>query len=85
MDLPRCKQCNGLLRPHVVWFGEALESRVLRQVDSALQNCDLLLVAGTSALVYVSFLGTNEAAAPGLSFISEFDQDLQAAMETYSH
>ncbi|KAG6543614.1 hypothetical protein Mapa_014977 [Marchantia paleacea] len=52
MDLPRCKLCNGLLRPHVVWFGENLERRILRLVDSALQNCDLLLVAGTSAVVY---------------------------------
>ena len=29
-DLPRCKKpsCGGLLRPHVVWFGEGLDEEV---------------------------------------------------------
>ncbi len=26
---PRCKACKGLLRPHVVWFGEGLEEEIL--------------------------------------------------------
>ncbi|KAL3685810.1 hypothetical protein R1sor_003832 [Riccia sorocarpa] len=52
MQLPRCKLCNGLLRPHVVWFGENLERKILCEVDEALEDCDLLLVAGTSAVVY---------------------------------
>merc|ERR1712154_441979 len=31
--LPRCRQsgCGGLLRPHVVWFGEGLNSQVLKE------------------------------------------------------
>jgi hypothetical protein len=29
--LPRCKCCGGLLRPHVVWFGENLNADILRQ------------------------------------------------------
>lgn len=28
-DLPKCKHCNGLLRPHIVWFGEHLDANVL--------------------------------------------------------
>ncbi|KAL2653814.1 hypothetical protein R1flu_021942 [Riccia fluitans] len=52
MQLPRCNICNGLLRPHVVWFGENLEEKILRQVDEALNACGLLLVAGTSSVVY---------------------------------
>jgi NAD-dependent SIR2 family protein deacetylase len=54
MQLPRCQKCNGLLRPHVVWFGECLERDVVNRTDDALQGCDLLLVVGTSAVVYVS-------------------------------
>ena len=54
MKLPRCQKCNGLLRPHVVWFGECLERDVVNRTDDALQGCDLLLVVGTSAVVYVS-------------------------------
>ncbi|KAG0586801.1 hypothetical protein KC19_2G118500 [Ceratodon purpureus] len=52
MQLPRCQKCNGLLRPHVVWFGECLERDVMNRTNDALQGCDLLLVVGTSAVVY---------------------------------
>lgn len=37
-QLPRCQSgsCNGLLRPHVVWFGENLDSGVLREAGMSL-------------------------------------------------
>ena len=52
--LPRCPKegCGGLLRPHVVWFGEGLDERVLRDTDENLDSCDLCLVVGTSSVVY---------------------------------
>eukprot|EP00252_Welwitschia_mirabilis_P012054 TRINITY_DN2681_c0_g1_i1.p1 TRINITY_DN2681_c0_g1~~TRINITY_DN2681_c0_g1_i1.p1 ORF type:complete len:313 (+),score=60.99 TRINITY_DN2681_c0_g1_i1:77-1015(+) len=50
-ELPHCKRCNGLLRPHVVWFGECLDPDVLDKAGNALIDCDLFLVVGTSALV----------------------------------
>ena len=49
--LPSCS-CGGLLRPHIVWFGETLPAQVLEQSFNALQECDLLLIIGTSGLVY---------------------------------
>jgi NAD-dependent deacetylase len=49
--LPRCTECEGLLRPHVVWFGEMLEKDVLAQAEAATLACDLFLVIGTSAIV----------------------------------
>lgn len=55
-DLPRCPKCkHGILRPGVVWFGEALPSKVLQNVDAFLsepENIDLIMVIGTSARVY---------------------------------
>uniref|UniRef100_A0A8C2U376 NAD-dependent protein deacylase sirtuin-5, mitochondrial n=1 Tax=Coturnix japonica TaxID=93934 RepID=A0A8C2U376_COTJA len=36
--------CHGLLRPHVVWFGEALDPDVLSEVEKELELCDLCLV-----------------------------------------
>ncbi len=41
-----------LLRPHVVWFGEMLDPLVIEAAFEAAQRCDLLIVAGTSAVVY---------------------------------
>ena len=53
-NLPRCTVdgCGGLLRPHVVWFGENLDERVLAKTDADLEACDLCLVVGTSSIVY---------------------------------
>jgi len=48
---PRCS-CGQLLRPDVVWFGEALPPDALRRAFEAAAACDVLLVVGTSALVY---------------------------------
>jgi NAD-dependent deacetylase sirtuin 5 len=50
-DLPRCA-CGGVERPHVVWFGEALEPANLAAAAEAIDRCDVMLVIGTSAVVY---------------------------------
>lgn len=50
--LPRCEHCDALLRPGVVWFGEALPSGVWRAAEAAVLDADVLLVVGTSAVVY---------------------------------
>ncbi len=48
---PKCS-CGGLLRPGVVWFGEALPEDVWDQAMRACRGCDVLLVVGTSAVVH---------------------------------
>lgn len=48
---PRCA-CGGLLRPGVVWFGEGLDTQVWHNAEKAVRAAELLLVAGTSAVVY---------------------------------
>ncbi|KAJ8947166.1 hypothetical protein NQ318_002529 [Aromia moschata] len=37
-DLPKCKDCQGLLRPHIVWFGENLDPKVLLQARESLNT-----------------------------------------------
>jgi NAD-dependent deacetylase len=49
--LPYCEECDGLLRPHVVWFGEDLDTEVMDQAEAAVEACDAFLVIGTSAVV----------------------------------
>lgn len=50
--LNRCEEagCGGLLRPHVVWFGENLDPAILELVDRELALCDLCLVVGHTLL-----------------------------------
>ena len=47
---PRC-DCGAMLRPDIVWFGEALPERALSAALVASGACDLMLVVGTSAVV----------------------------------
>ena len=49
---PCCTACGGLVRPSVVWFGEPLPARVLDHAWRAAERCDLILVVGTSGVVY---------------------------------
>ena len=52
----RCakKDCGGLLRPHVVWFGENLDPKVLSDTDEELTKCDLCLVVSVHRLLFHS-------------------------------
>jgi NAD-dependent deacetylase len=49
--LPKCQECGGLLRPHVVWFGESLDPALLNRAIEAARSCQVMLVIGTSAIV----------------------------------
>ena len=48
---PRCR-CGALLRPGVVWFGEALPAATLSEAAAAARRAALVIVAGTSSLVH---------------------------------
>ena len=48
---PRC-ECGALLRPDVVWFGEALPPRVWQDAEAAARTAEVFLLIGTSAVVY---------------------------------
>jgi NAD-dependent deacetylase len=49
---PRCPRCGSWLRPGVVWFGEMLDPATLEEAADEAAGCDLMLVVGTSGLVY---------------------------------
>jgi NAD-dependent deacetylase len=50
--LPRCPDCHALLRPDVVWFGEALPEAELAQAYAAAASAEACLVVGTQGAVY---------------------------------
>jgi len=49
---PLCPDCHALIRPNIVLFGEALPEEAYRKALESLGNCDLLLVMGSSLVVY---------------------------------
>jgi NAD-dependent protein deacetylases, SIR2 family len=50
-SVPRCRECGGLLRPDVVWFGEALPRDQLEGAVDAARSCDVFFSIGTSGVV----------------------------------
>ncbi len=72
--LPRCRACGGVLRPDVVWFGESLDGRLLNRAEDAARTCDVMLVIGTSGIVYpVAFLPA--LAKGGGAFVVEINME----------
>ena len=48
---PLCPDCQGMIRPGVVWFGEALPQAEMEAAFTAAEHCDVLLSIGTSGVV----------------------------------
>ncbi len=49
---PLCRKCNAVLKPTVVLFGEMIPRAATVQSEEAARNADVVLVIGTSAVVY---------------------------------
>lgn len=48
---PRCR-CNEVLKPDVVFFGEPIPMKAQHQAQEAARSCGIMLVVGTSGMVY---------------------------------
>lgn len=72
--LPSCAACGGLLRPHIVWFGESLATEDLDRSHEALGRCEVLLIIGTSGIVYPAASFAPVAKAAG-AFVVEINPD----------
>ncbi len=62
---PTCEECGGLLKPNAIFFGEPLESAVLRKADEMIADLDLMIVLGSSLLVYPVAFYPHKAIAAG--------------------
>lgn len=63
--IPRCR-CGAVLKPDVIFFGEAIPPKALYQSNQEAQSCDVIIVAGTSATVapasYIPMLAKQKGA-----------------------
>lgn len=73
--LPYCAGCEGLMRPHIVWFGECLNPQDLDRSTEALNECEVLLIIGTSGVVHPAASFASVARAAG-AFVAEINLDL---------
>ena len=63
---PRCAQCDGLLKPDVVFFGENVPADRYTHAREVLARADAVLVAGSSLMVYSGFRFVRLAHEAGL-------------------
>ncbi len=61
--------CAGLIRPDIVWFGEPLPDGPWRSAVQAVEAADVLVVVGTSAIVYPAAGLPELALARGISVV----------------
>lgn len=50
--IPYCKKCGGIIRPAITFYGEFLDKETFKQARLDTKNADLLIVLGTSLVVY---------------------------------
>ncbi len=51
-EVPRCPSCGAVLKPDVVFFGEPIPADAMREAFEEARRADLVLVIGTSAVVF---------------------------------
>ena len=51
-EAPKCPNCEGMIRPDVVWFGEMLPQDVFTEAELKAEMSDICFIVGTSAVVY---------------------------------
>lgn len=51
-EIPDCEECQGMLKPDAVLFGEQLPAEVLQEASQRSSDCDLFIVVGSTLIVY---------------------------------
>ncbi|MFZ0833760.1 MAG: NAD-dependent deacylase [Mycobacterium sp.] len=68
VDPPLC-ECGGHIRPGVVWFGEALPDEPWQRAVDAVAGADVVVVVGTSGIVYPAAGLPSAALAQGIPVV----------------
>ena len=50
--VPHCEKCGGMIKPDVVLYEEGLNEDTVQKAIRAISNADLLIIGGTSLVVY---------------------------------
>lgn len=82
-EVPRCS-CGGMIRPGVVWFGEALPAQAWAAAVQAAESCDCFLSVGTSSLVYPA-AGLPQIAMKRASLVVEINTETTPLSAAAAH
>ena len=71
---PLCPECGAVLRPDIVLFGEPLPHELISRAYSLAEECDLMIVVGTSVQVWPA-AGVPFTAIENGAYIIEINPD----------
>jgi len=54
-EVPACKQCGGILKPSVIFFGDSVPQERVDMTMRALEEADAMLVVGSSLMIYSGY------------------------------
>lgn len=69
LEEPRCEDCQGILKPDGVFFGESLPEKALREATSYSTHCDLFIVIGSTLVVYPAAFMPSYAVESGAKLV----------------
>ena len=65
IEIPDCPDCQGILKPDAVFFGEALLQETLQEAIRRSRHCDLFIVIGSTLVIYPAAYVPTYAAEAG--------------------
>lgn len=68
--VPVCSSCSGILKPDVVFFGESVPKERVSEAMAGLEEGDLLLVAGSSLMIWSGYRFVKRALEQGIPVVS---------------
>jgi NAD-dependent SIR2 family protein deacetylase len=83
IEVPSCDHCGGILKPHVVFFGDSVDRDVVDHVRCQVDSADGVLVVGSSLMVFSSFRFVRQAHAKGVP-IAALNQGVTRADELFT-
>ena len=83
IEVPSCDHCGGILKPHVVFFGDSVNRDVVSHIMGQVDSADGMLVIGSSLMVFSSFRFVRQAYARGIP-IAALNQGVTRADELIS-
>ena len=66
LRVPACTRCDGVLKPHVVFYGGAVEKHVVESVYGMVDQAKSVLVVGSSLMVFSAFRFVRRASQLGM-------------------
>ena len=78
--VPRCPKCGGIIRPDITFYGEFLNKETFKQAREDTKKADVLIVLGSSLVVYPASEIVNQYRGKNLVIINKKHTkfDLQA-------